>query len=118
MGVLERTYRRAAAKPVDELLFSADSHVIEPEGLWKRELPPSLRPRAPEFGGRRGGDHPGAMDRSERVKEMSADGVSGEVLFLHTDCGSLVWKTSSWKRPASVFTTTGSSTTARRTRAG
>lgn len=81
MSVLERTYRRAEAQPVDELLFSADSHVIEPEGLWKRELPTSLRDRAPEFGGRRGGDHPGAMEKTEPLKEMSADGVSGEVLF-------------------------------------
>jgi predicted TIM-barrel fold metal-dependent hydrolase len=81
MTILERTYRRATATPVDELLFSADSHVIEPEGLWKRELPPSLRGRAPELGGRRSGDHPGAMEKAERLQEMAADGVSGEVLF-------------------------------------
>jgi predicted TIM-barrel fold metal-dependent hydrolase len=81
MSVLERTFGRATAKPVDELLFSADSHVIEPEGLWKRELPASLRGRAPELGGRRGGDHPGAMEKTERVNEMTADGVSGEVIF-------------------------------------
>ena len=81
MGILERTYRRTVAPPVDELLFSADSHVIEPEGLWKRELPLSLKGRAPEFGGRRSNDHPGAMEKTERLKEMAADGVSGEVLF-------------------------------------
>lgn len=81
MSVIARTYSQQAAIPVDELLFSADSHVIEPALLWKRELPASLRDRAPDYGGRRGGDHPGAMEKADRVNEMAQDGVSGEILF-------------------------------------
>ena len=81
MGILERTYGRATAAPVDELLISADSHVIEPEGLWQKNLPPAFQDRAPAFGGRRRGDSPGAMEKTERVNEMAADGVSAEVLY-------------------------------------
>jgi predicted TIM-barrel fold metal-dependent hydrolase len=81
MPVLERTYGRRSGAAVDELLFSADSHVIEPEGLWKKNVQQAFRERAPEFGGRRRGDHPGAMVGSERVKEMATDGVSAEVLY-------------------------------------
>jgi predicted TIM-barrel fold metal-dependent hydrolase len=81
MPVLERTYGRQNGTTVDELLFSSDSHVIEPEGLWKKNVPQAFKDRAPEFGGRRRGDHPGAMERTERVKEMATDGVSGEVLY-------------------------------------
>jgi predicted TIM-barrel fold metal-dependent hydrolase len=81
MPVLERTYGRETGATTDELLISADSHVIEPEGLWKERLPRAFQDRAPAFGGRRRGDHPGAMDRSERVAEMAADGVSAEVLY-------------------------------------
>src|SRR3990172_11455547 len=85
MSVHERTYGR----PVDvipnailsEPLFSADSHVIEPAKLWERELPEKFRDRAPGFGGRRPNDNPGAMEKTERVKEMAADGVIGEVLY-------------------------------------
>ena len=81
MGVIERTYSQPSSGPLNELLFSADSHVIEPEGLWKRGLPASIKNKAPTFGGRRGGDHPGAMEKVKRVEEMTVDGVSGEVLF-------------------------------------
>ena len=43
MPVLERTYGRETAPIVGELLISSDSHVIEPEGLWQRELPPAFQ---------------------------------------------------------------------------
>jgi predicted TIM-barrel fold metal-dependent hydrolase len=79
--VLERTYGRQAAPIAGELLISSDSHVIEPEGLWQKELPAAFQDRAPNFGGRRRGDHPGGMDGSQRVSEMAADGVSAEVLY-------------------------------------
>ena len=81
MSVLERTYGGEMTAVVDELLISSDSHVIEPEGLWKERLPKAFRDRAPGFGGRRRGDQPGAMVKSERVGEMAADGVSAEVLY-------------------------------------
>ncbi len=81
MAVLERTYGRPATPIADEILISSDSHVIEPEGLWKKQLPKAFQDRAPGFGGRRKNDHPGAMDKRQRVKEMAADGVSGEVLY-------------------------------------
>jgi len=81
MGIVERTYGRPSSVTIDEVLISADSHVIEPEGLWKRELQATFGDRAPNFGGRRRGDNPGAMDKSLRVGEMAADGVSAEVLY-------------------------------------
>jgi predicted TIM-barrel fold metal-dependent hydrolase len=81
MSVLERTYGRESAATVNEILISADSHVIEPEGLWKTQLQSAFGDRAPGFGGRRRGDHPGGMDKGERVAEMTADGVSAEVLY-------------------------------------
>ena len=81
MSLMERTYGREATAVIDELLISSDSHVIEPEGLWKKQLPKAFQDRAPGFGGRRKNDHPGAMDKRERVKEMTADGVSAEVLY-------------------------------------
>jgi len=55
--------------------------VIEPEGLWQKNLPKAFQDRAPAFGGRRRGDQPGAMEGAERVAEMAADGVSAEFLY-------------------------------------
>jgi predicted TIM-barrel fold metal-dependent hydrolase len=81
MAILERTYGRPSAGAIDEVLISADSHVIEPEGLWKEHLEAKYGDRAPAFGGRRRGDSPGAMDKNLRVSEMAADGVSAEVLY-------------------------------------
>ncbi len=81
MAILERTYAPEAGPAVDEVLVSADSHVIEPAGLWKDNLPRAFRDRAPDLGGSRRNDAPGGMDKSERVKEMAHDGVSAEVLY-------------------------------------
>src|SRR6185295_8848020 len=67
---------------INELLISSDSHVIEPAGLWKKNMPLALRDRAPDYGGQRPNDTPGgAMDKNKRVAEMAADGVSAEVLY-------------------------------------
>ena len=67
MGVLDRAYGKPITAVVDEPLFSSDSHVIEPAGLWKNELPAALRDRAPDIGGARRGDNPGAMEKEKRV---------------------------------------------------
>ena len=62
MSILERTYGQPADTNINEVLISSDSHVIEPEGLWTKRLPKAFQERAPGFGGRRKGDHPGAME--------------------------------------------------------
>ncbi|HEY1371027.1 MAG TPA: amidohydrolase family protein [Candidatus Binatia bacterium] len=82
MAFIERTYgKQDGDAVVNELLISSDSHVIEPEGLWKKNMPQAFRDRAPDYGGHRPTDAPGAMDKNLRVSEMKADGVSGEVLY-------------------------------------
>jgi len=82
MGIIERTYGKDSNVVIDEVLISSDSHVIEPEGLWKKQLPEAFRDRAPNFGGQRPNDVPGAaMEKNKRVSEMAADGVSAEVLY-------------------------------------
>jgi len=82
MAIIERTYGKESNVVIDEVLISSDSHVIEPEGLWKKQLPKVFQDRAPDFGGQRPNDTPGgAMDKNKRVSEMAADGVSAEVLY-------------------------------------
>jgi predicted TIM-barrel fold metal-dependent hydrolase len=69
----------------EELLISADSHVIEDPHFWENRLPASFKDQAPVFPERQVGGafqaHPGGWDPHERVKEMAVDGVSGEVLY-------------------------------------
>jgi predicted TIM-barrel fold metal-dependent hydrolase len=67
----------------DEILISADSHVMEPEGLWKREVPQKFRDSAPAFGGGRPDDirNPAAVDKTLRLAEMAAGHISAEVIF-------------------------------------
>jgi predicted TIM-barrel fold metal-dependent hydrolase len=67
----------------DEVIISADSHVMEPEGLWKREVPKAFREAAPAFGGPRPDDitGPAGVDKHERVAEMAAGSISAEVIF-------------------------------------
>ncbi len=70
---------------MEEILISADSHVLEPVALWRERLPARFKDDAPvypplELGGRHQA-HPGGWDPKERLKEMAADGVSGEVLY-------------------------------------
>jgi hypothetical protein len=82
MGIIERTYGKQANAVIDEILISSDSHVIEPAGLWKKEVPKAFQDRAPDWGGQRPNDTPGgAQDKNKRVSEMAADGVSAEVLY-------------------------------------
>ena len=82
MAIIERTYGKETNTVIDEVLISSDSHVIEPEGLWKKQLPKAFQERAPDFGGQRPNDTPGgAQDKNKRVSEMAADGVSAEVLY-------------------------------------
>jgi predicted TIM-barrel fold metal-dependent hydrolase len=69
----------------EELLISADSHVIEDPYFWENRLPASFKDHAPVFPERQVGGlfqaHPGDWDPHERVQEMAMDGVSGEVLY-------------------------------------
>ena len=81
MGNVERTYAPKQYSRIEEVLISADSHVIEPEGLWVSRLPKEFQGRAPGFGGPRPTDSPGAQDRAKRVEEMAIDRVSAEVLY-------------------------------------
>ena len=82
MGIIERTYGKDTDAVIDEVLISSDSHVIEPAGLWKKNMPQAFKDRAPDFGGQRPNDVPGgAQEKDKRVSEMAADGVSGEVLY-------------------------------------
>jgi predicted TIM-barrel fold metal-dependent hydrolase len=69
----------------DEVIISADSHVMEPHDLWVTRLPARFRDAAPSYPPPKVGEglqqHPGGQDPRERVKEMATDGVSGEVLY-------------------------------------
>jgi hypothetical protein len=51
MAIIERTHGKETNVVIDEVLISSDSHVIEPEGLWKKQLPKAFQDRAPGFGG-------------------------------------------------------------------
>src|SRR5262245_41688147 len=69
----------------EELLVSADSHVIEDPQLWKKRLPQSFQDRAPVFPELKVGGafqaQAGGHDPKARLSEMVQDGVSGEVLY-------------------------------------
>ena len=83
--VQRRTFgvERPEALRADEVVISADSHVMEPEGLWKREVPKAYRDAAPAFGGGRPDDilNPAGVDKDLRVEEMAAGSLSAEVIF-------------------------------------
>ena len=59
MAIIERTYGKDNGVVIDEVLISSDSHVIEPAGLWQKELPKAFQDRAPNYGGQRPNDVPG-----------------------------------------------------------
>ncbi|HEX6175334.1 MAG TPA: hypothetical protein VF089_15110, partial [Candidatus Binatia bacterium] len=66
----------------DERIISADSHVMEPEDLWIRSLPPGLKEKYPKFPVRNSpGEKPGGWNPRARIDEMETDGVSAEVLY-------------------------------------
>jgi len=67
------------------LMISADSHVVEPPDLWVKNLPASMKDRAPTYdpigGNSQVEAHAGGHDPHARLKAMPVDGVSGEVLY-------------------------------------
>ena len=66
----------------EERIISADSHVMEPEDLWNRNLPPGLKEKYPKFPARNSpGEKPGGWNPRARIDEMEIDGVSAEVLY-------------------------------------
>lgn len=85
MSILSTSVKGAGVPAATEAIVSADSHVMEPHDLWVERLPSKWAEAAPRFPAPRTGEgfqhHPGGSDPSERVKEMSVDGVSGEVLY-------------------------------------
>jgi len=68
-----------------DVLFSADSHIMEPVDLWKTRVPAALRDAAPLFPPHKVGQGfqalAGGWDPRERQKEMAQDGISAEVLY-------------------------------------
>lgn len=84
-GLYRRTFRSSEAVATDEILFSSDSHVMEPADTVVTRVPDRLRDRAPRFPELKVGQgfqtHPGGTDPKARLKEMAVDGVSAEVLY-------------------------------------
>lgn len=68
-----------------EVIISADSHVMEDPELWVKGVPAQFRDAAPKFPPHQVGEgfqaHAGGWDPHERIKEMATDGVSAEVLY-------------------------------------
>src|SRR5438552_1866743 len=73
---------KSDAKP---FLISADSHAVEPSGLWKdlpeklRDLIPAERPRS--------NNPPGSSDPVARLDDQKRDGIVAEILFPHYGMG-------------------------------
>ena len=84
-GLYERTYRTGTAGSTENLLFSSDSHVMEPADTVVSRVPKAFRDQAPRFPELKVGEgfqtHPGGSDPYRRIKEMASDGVSAEVLY-------------------------------------
>ncbi len=69
---------------LEEVIISADSHVVEPPELWATRLPAAYRDRAPgaKAAPRDTEEWPeGAWNPVARLKDMAVDDVSGEVLY-------------------------------------
>src|SRR5207344_3644192 len=76
------TARTAQSVLADERIVSADSHIMEPVDLWKKNLTPGLREKFPKFPKRNSpGEKAGGWDPKARLGEMEIDGVSAEVLY-------------------------------------
>ena len=61
----------------DEKIISADSHIMEADDLWVKNLTPSLKPKYPNFPKRNSpGERDGGWDPKARISEMEVDGVS------------------------------------------
>src|SRR5688500_423675 len=72
------TCRMEQREMSEELLLSADSHVIEDPQLWKKRLPQSFQAQAPVFPELKVGGQfqarPGGHDPKARLSEMVEDG--------------------------------------------
>lgn len=68
----------------EESVISADSHSVEPSGLWATRLPHKFRDAYQEFvaDGRGPGGSP--LDPDERLRTVAQDGISAEVLYPNT----------------------------------
>ena len=65
-----------------EKIISADSHIMEADDLWVKNLTPTLKPKYPDFPKRNSpGERDGGWDPKARISEMEVDGVSAEVLY-------------------------------------
>jgi predicted TIM-barrel fold metal-dependent hydrolase len=69
-----------------EIVISADSHMAEPPDLWEKNLPITMRDRAPRFPSVRlyeSHQHlrAGGWDPHERLIDMAYDGIAAEVLY-------------------------------------
>ena len=69
----------------EEILISADSHVMEPPSMLRDRVAPAFRERAPMLPkfdlGQGFQAHPGGSDPIHRLTEMETDGLRGEVLY-------------------------------------
>src|SRR5438105_56929 len=69
----------------DEIIISADSHVMEPHELWLKSLESRFGEQAPRFPPPKVGEgllqHDGGFDPHARLHEMAQDHVSAEVLY-------------------------------------
>ncbi|MCC2097704.1 MAG: amidohydrolase family protein [Hyphomicrobiales bacterium] len=68
-----------AARAAMPGLISTDSHVAEPDDLWKRNLPERLARNIPTV--KIGLPLPGATDPRARLVDQDRDGLAAEVLF-------------------------------------
>ncbi len=92
----------------EERIISADSHVMEPEDLWNRNLPPGLKEKYPKFPARNSpGEKPGGWNPRARIDEMEIDGVSAEALYPTLGYACLRSRIRSFKRRVSVSPTIG-----------
>ena len=102
MATSQTKIEAEAPNVVNEVLISADSHVMEDPELWVSRMPERFREDAPRFPAEPSSPNafkaysPGGYDPVERLKEMSVDGVSAEVLYptkgldlFHLDDGAL-----------------------------
>ncbi|HJX11872.1 MAG TPA: hypothetical protein VJ733_15415, partial [Candidatus Binatia bacterium] len=61
----------------NDRIVSSDSHIMEPEDLWLKNLTPSLRAKFPKYPVRNSpGEKPGGWNPRARLDEMAVDGVS------------------------------------------
>ena len=74
--------RKAESDVSQEIIISADSHIMEPTNLWQTRLPASFKDRAPKIPSRNSpGEKPGGYDPRARLEEIAVDGVTAEVLY-------------------------------------